>query len=605
MPTSGSLPLPAGWASDDEYVGSLLAFATSSDIFRNLCGGVHILDFLTREPDLYSTVLPETWRDWLDPINVHDLLHLLLHADIGNVQKHGLQTRGGITENLSAPPQSLLTYIDTIRQHCLVRTFHPPSEGAPDMPRHISVGMKPKKIHEVSHFARYVDNLAARVSSRLEEPVSLVDFGSGQNYLGRTLACPPYQKHVIAVERKHHNVEGARGMDVHAKLAHKKQIMRNKKEYKRRLDLAMVNGLPSPPPEEFDIEAEVPEHFRRTTQQEPLPTGNGPLTYIEHDIQDGHLQHLPFTIPSTPAPSPPKVMTISLHSCGNLSHHALRCLTLNSSVAAVAIIGCCYNLLTERLGPATYKHPQLLRSNHPRLQSTSNANDPQGFPMSRRLADFPLPHASHNNNNGANTDKGVRLNITARMMAVQAPPNWGRDDSELFFTRHFYRALLQRILLDLGVVKNASSTDDVVDGNSLSGKDDVGTPLIVGSLKKSCFTSFQAYVRGALEKLTSDPNEGSYIAEKTKVLTDEVIAKYETDWAFARKQLAVIWSLMAFSAGVVESVITVDRWLFLKEQECVEEAWVEAVFEYKESPRNLCIVGIKKPEYVDCEAGGE
>jgi hypothetical protein len=51
---------------------------------------------------------------------------------------------------------------------------------------------------------------------------------------------------------------------------------------------------------------------------------------------------------------------------------------------------------------------------------------------------------------------------------------------------------------------------------------------------------------------------------------------------------------MAFSAGVVEAVIVVDRWLWLKEQKEVEHAWVEPVFEYKHSPRNLVVVGIKK-----------
>jgi hypothetical protein len=51
---------------------------------------------------------------------------------------------------------------------------------------------------------------------------------------------------------------------------------------------------------------------------------------------------------------------------------------------------------------------------------------------------------------------------------------------------------------------------------------------------------------------------------------------------------------MAFSAGVVESVIVVDRWLFLKEQKEVKNCWVEAVFDYEQSPRNMVVVGIKR-----------
>jgi hypothetical protein len=264
---------------------------------------------------------------------------------------------------------------------------------------------------------------------------------------------------------------------------------------------------------------------------------------------------------------------------------------INKSVTAVAMIGCCYNLMTERLGPATYKFPQL-RPKHPRLEATGSAYDPHGFPMSKLLESYESEHG----------DKGLRLNITARMMAVQAPYNWGQEDSEMFFRRHFYRALLQRILLDLRVVKQCTDMDgnDVVggglsnDGNSLSGKDTEGTPLIVGSLRKACFSSFKAYVRGALEKLRADSVDGSSINEKTKDLSDEEIERYEKEWCYAKKNLAVIWSLMAFSAGVVESVIAVDRWLFLKEQDCIERCWVEPVFEYQLSPRNLVVVGIKK-----------
>jgi len=44
----------------------------------------------------------------------------------------------------------------------------------------------------------------------------------------------------------------------------------------------------------------------------------------------------------------------------------------------------------------------------------------------------------------------------------------------------------------------------------------------------------------------------------------------------------------------VESLIVVDRWLYLKESlGDGGDAWVESVFDYKLSPRNLVVVGIK------------
>lgn len=284
------------------------------------------------------------------------------------------------------------------------------------------------------------------------------------------------------------------------------------------------------------------------------------------------------------------------------------------------MVGCCYNLVTERLGPPTYKLPTL-RSNHPRLNATSNAFDPNGFPMSERLATYPHTPAT-DNANASNSDssdplKGIRLNITARMMAVQAPFNWGPSDSETFFARHFYRALLQRIFLDRGVVSapvdaanlpgpgvSANGHTSHVNWTPPNGRgpglssDGTATPLTIGTLRKFAYSDFVSYVRAAIGKLIG-PNsfcevDPDFIKEKMDGLTDEEIMGYEVEYAEKKKELSVMWSLMAFSAGVVESVIVVDRWLWLKEQDCVDKAWVESVFEYKYSPRNLVVVGVKK-----------
>ena len=61
-----------------------------------------------------------------------------------------------------------------------------------------------------------------------------------------------------------------------------------------------------------------------------------------------------------------------------------------------------------------------------------------------------------------------------------------------------------------------------------------------------------------------------------------------------RHHLCILWSLMAFSASVVESTFVIDRWLYLKEQPEIGEAWVQTVFGYEKSPRNLAVIGIKE-----------
>lgn len=654
MTRKDPLPLSEEWTDPDVYVDSLLNFATSSILFRNLCGGVHILDFLTREPDLYTSLLPEDWRNFFDQHDMHDILYLFLREDIRSIG-HADQApptengRGQDDENKwkggLLPPQSLLDYIHDIRRLSLRREFNAPAHypKEPTIPRRLAVGMKTKKRHEVEYFSRYVDSLTARVSEQRGEDVShIVDFGSGQNYLGRTLASSPYNKHIIAIERKHEYISGARGMDVSAKLVKKEKVIRKRESIpQRKRPKSSVN----PPGEEMqescdacidapkatadivnengneyengeftvvnvfrgiDLEPNELAGPQTRNQEKPVAADEeetslkGAIDYIEHDIQDGYLEPI---IKSVIAPDnvevrpdsqrsfaaaittcnkktiDARVMVVSLHSCGNLVHHGVRSLVLNPSVVAVAMIGCCYNLMTERLGPATYKLP-VLRSLHPRLAETGKAYDPHGFPMSRRLETF-----SH----GSGT--GMKLNITARMMAVQAPYNWGKEDSEGFFTRHFYRALLQRILLDREVVPKptipASPYDADLDSSG-------GTALIVGSLRKSAFTSFSAYVHAALAKLIRHPQYGEKIKERMADISEEEISRYETEYWPAKKNLSVTWSLMAFSAGVVEAIIVVDRWQFLREHSSIKDCWVEPVFEYSESPRNLVVVGVKE-----------
>lgn len=255
---------------------------------------------------------------------------------------------------------------------------------------------------------------------------------------------------------------------------------------------------------------------------------------------------------------------------------------MNDSVKAVAMVGCCYNLVTERLGPPSYKLPTL-RPSHPRLDRSASAYDPHGFPMSKRLASYKHRHG-----------EGIRINITARMMAVQAPENWTTTDCEGFFTRHFYRALLQRVFMDVGVVEKPSALEADFGSGSPRGWSGGGQPIIIGSLRKSCYSNFVTYARGAVEKIGEDSVHGASIKERMGGLSDSQLLDYYENFKHKKYELSLIWSLMAFSAGVMESVIVVDRWLWLKEQEEVSQCWVQTVFEYEQSPRNLVVVGIKR-----------
>lgn len=648
MTLHNPLPLSDEWNDPEEYVAALLSFATESVMFMNLCGGVHILDFLTREPDLYSSLLPEDWRSFFEHHDIHDILQLLLREELDPLcdQVGSNAVENDRTWNGSAfPPTTLLEYIRNIRRLSLSRDFTPDKSGG--LPQHISVGMNKKKAHEVEQFSRYVASLSEVVHESRAEPLThIADFGSGQNYLGRTLASAPHHKHIIAIERKHQYISGANRMDIHARLAKegKKNILYNAKLAKPKKQRKEGNGCIDTPelatletsdapamegytqPDYSDLmsgessgqvddeifsdalgsmslEANemltLTECKPRAPKPPPQVDSRGTVSYIEHEIKDGYLEPIIDHVVNPTAPvesrtatgefviqpdenksSDARVMVVSLHSCGNLVHHGLRSLVLNPSVVAIAMVGCCYNLLTERLGPATYKIP-ILRSSHPRLRKTGSSWDPHGFPMSKLYEEYETK-----------TTKGVKLNITARSMAVQAPHNWGRADSEGFFTRHFYRALLQRILCDHEIVPKAGISQDLYHEDPKDPESQIA--LIVGSLRKSAFESFTSYVHAATVKLSQDPLRGEKVKERVCTMTEEELQRYEADYLPTRKNLSIVWALMAFSSQVVEAVIVVDRWQFLREHDTVKECWVEPVFDYGQSPRNLAVVGIKR-----------
>ena len=595
------LPINASFATTDEYVESLLAFATSSQLFQHLCGGVHVLDFLTQEPDLYSILLPLEWRMWFELHDIFAILDLFLRedSDILDNLRRASETRSTARVDASrkptwrdrtVPPQSLLDYILTIRKHALSRNYHvihDQSNTSDCLPRHIAVGMKPKKIHEVQQFVRYIDRLSTDLASCSPHSIThIVDFGSGQNYLGRTLASPPYNKHVVALESKQHNISGAQSMDVTAKLAEKERLLRNKKQYRKD-----VFNRKKPEGNGTKQETVVEKSFLQNDDRSNLPSkgvyrapGAGRIQYIETMIRDGDLSRVMLSVTNFhgQTDAEPQFMAVSLHSCGNLLHHGLRSLIVNPSVKAVVMIGCCYNLVTERLCPPTHKSPSLRTSNL-RIDQTSSACDPHGFPMSERLANFQ--HLG---------GEGIRLNITARMMACQAPQNWTAEECESFFTRHFYRALLQRIFVDHGVVTQPVAIPVEMNCDSPKGGTEVGPAITIGSLRKSCYASVTSYVRSAMKKMVEHPSHGERISKCLEAITDEDILAYGKKYGSKKKDLSIIWSLMAFSASIVESIIIVDRWLYLREQSGVKECWVEAVFDYVQSPRNLVVVGIKK-----------
>lgn len=101
---------------------------------------------------------------------------------------------------------------------------------------------------------------------------------------------------------------------------------------------------------------------------------------------------------------------------------------------------------------------------------------------------------------------------------------------------------------------------------------------------------FAGYVRVALKKFGLSENA---------ISDDEARAYYDVyKKNRVHQQVIVLWTLRALLAPVLESIVLVDRWIYLKQviREKGEEnagVWMWPLFDPQESPRNVVFVATK------------
>jgi hypothetical protein len=110
-----------------------------------------------------------------------------------------------------------------------------------------------------------------------------------------------------------------------------------------------------------------------------------------------------------------------------------------------------------------------------------------------------------------------------------------------------------------------------------------GKTLVVGRMRKAP-ESFQDYVRRALGKL--DLNS-------SRVPGEDAAATYR-EFESGRVCLSILLKLRAVLASCVESLIVMDRLLFLHEQESTEEVSLVQLFDPAVSPRCFAVTATKK-----------
>ncbi|KAG8691233.1 hypothetical protein FRC11_005731 [Ceratobasidium sp. 423] len=223
--------------------------------------------------------------------------------------------------------------------------------------------------------------------------------------------------------------------------------------------------------------------------------------------------------------SPRPVLITGLHACGSLTPAVLRCFVdlctrVNQKTCdkewtpvALALVGCCYNLMR-------------------------NADD---FPLSETTArTYPQvnPHLTQNH----------------LQLAAQCPAQWSRSESEMKRAGLARRKIVWRAIL-------ARSIHNTINKSSAP---DNKPPNRLGRLSDRVYANWENFVRIACEKM-----------DLPSATTEELLSGFSTNKSQSTLppeaetlsfQLEVLHILRALIGPVIESLIIVDRVLYLSEQ---------------------------------------
>ncbi|XP_045499922.1 probable methyltransferase-like protein 25 [Colias croceus] len=228
------------------------------------------------------------------------------------------------------------------------------------------------------------------------------------------------------------------------------------------------------------------------------------------------------------------VLLTGLHTCGNLGPDSLRIFTKSPNIGAVFNVPCCYHLLNEAVDVCMVDVFQREYGGHV---------DGYGFPMSEYL-------------------RGFNIGRNARMLASQSIHRFVAQKT-LPDISLLYRAVLQTI-----IKKQLPQA-------SLSEKKLKGLSAKCNNFKDYCKMANEILQIGLFDTCQSE----------TVNLTDE---NMDCQW----KKIVLFYMMRLCLAQVVESVILLDRLLFLYENG-YNDAFIVKLFDPVLSPRCHSIVAIK------------
>ncbi|KAL6567648.1 hypothetical protein OROGR_001316 [Orobanche gracilis] len=532
-----------------EWIHAIIDFLKLYPFFLD----THVVNFF--EGRLWEAVDKE-WMECLRKEHVEKLLQI----PSGVVQLH-------MEGNW---PASLKEYVLKLRslafprdQADLREDAFPGLEVAP-LNNVLAQGMNQKKKHEIEALAAVIGSIARRVGAH-----TVVDVGSGQGYLAQVLSFE-YELPVIAIDASPHhgNITDARAKRIEKYYAAKTRKSRSEsKSFStpktftcRVLSPIMLNYVSRSLVQFDDLEKQT--IFKVNAVEEPL---EGPMGR-EYS--------------SLPKANDSSLVLAGLHACGDLSVTMLRTFVECDEVKAMVSIGCCYNLLTE--------------------EGISAAADQCGFPVST----------------GAKS-ANLHLGKSARDLACQSAERWtrlGEAAGLQNFELHVFRAAFQMVLFQYYPEVIIRSPAIGRQGKALRRQHrrrilEYNADITESFSQKNCSTRAKNSVHNEpssypkiLYKESSSVDRYSMFVEFCKSglgrlgLSDSLDIDFSKLWKETGEYSELVgpyWTLRAALGPVLETLLLLDRLLFLQEQGDVLSAVLLPLFDPVLSPRNMALIAEK------------
>lgn len=221
-----------------------------------------------------------------------------------------------------------------------------------------------------------------------------------------------------------------------------------------------------------------------------------------------------------------------LHTCGNLAASCLKIYKTNNYIKLLCNVGCCYHLLVEEF-------------------SVDNFFNKKKYEINKSCLGFPLSSFLRKNK--------FLLGRNARMLASQSIHRFFSENEPPNITL-FYRAILE-ILLSQKFDKQQRES------------------FAFGKIKSN---DFHEYVKSCYKKI----NLLNEIPSHEEI--QQVQKEFEPKW----ERMKLYYVLRLFFAPIIETLIMLDRLLYLNENQ-LENSYIVKLFDPVISPRCYGIISIK------------